>query len=232
MFGLRKTLGSILLLVIFLALASLATFFYNADQKQKEAITSNNLVQKGGAVLETLIGASETVADANLQKNVGFGKTIADYVANTDWQKILLGQTTSTSSDSTTDEEITEEENAIILDNTGENADLRLGDRPDLGLAENTIPETNAESSNSEKQPGFWSKFVDLVKEEWAASQESEAEVEGADKPKESAEAETLAGGENSLNYKKTETGAEVIFQSKSGQEYKLPLPFKFLTKF
>jgi len=34
------------------------------------------------------------------------------------------------------------------------------------------------------------------------------------------------------FNYQKTESGAEVIFKAESGREYKLPLPFKFLTKF
>jgi len=34
------------------------------------------------------------------------------------------------------------------------------------------------------------------------------------------------------FNYQKTESGAEVIFRAESGREYKLPLPFKFLTKF
>ena len=34
------------------------------------------------------------------------------------------------------------------------------------------------------------------------------------------------------FNYKKTESGAEIIFTAESGREYKLPLPFKFLTKF
>ncbi len=34
------------------------------------------------------------------------------------------------------------------------------------------------------------------------------------------------------FNYQKTESGAEIIFKAESGREYKLPLPFKFLTKF
>lgn len=33
------------------------------------------------------------------------------------------------------------------------------------------------------------------------------------------------------INYQKTEGGAEIVITSKSGQEYKLALPFKFLAK-
>jgi hypothetical protein len=237
MFGLRKTIGSILMVVIFLALASLATFFYNTDQKQKEAITNNALIQKGGAVLGTLVGASEVVADANLQKNVGFGKTMADYIAKINWQKLFQGEKPDYSNDSST-EEVPIEDNAIVLDNTGENADMSLGDRPDLASGEASSQEAGAETENDNKQDSFWARFVALVKKEWADSQNPEAnlnedtKVEETGTEDEQTATETAVNEQSFLSYQKTEAGAEIIFKSKSGQDYKLPLPFKFLSKF
>jgi hypothetical protein len=61
----------------------------------------------------------------------------------------------------------------------------------------------------------FWSNFKARLAQEWPDSQTT---------------AETTAGAWP-LKWQKTATGAEIIFTSKSGQEHKLSLPFKFLSR-
>ncbi len=154
MFGLRKTLGSILLLVIFLALAALATFFYNADQAQKEEITKNELFQKGQETVETLLGASlatsETMADANLQKNIGIGKTMADMIGKVDWRALLMGPSS---------------------------------DSADKTLAETTTVNAESSGASTDSvDGGFWSNLGGKLKTEWVANQEPSDGL--ADSPK------------------------------------------------
>lgn len=216
MFGLRKTIGSVILAVVFLALASLATFFYNADQKQKEDLTNNNLIKASGEALGTIVGVSETVSDVNLQKNIGFGKTIADYASRVDWKGLISGTGAAigiTNTKISPETEINQE----VTTNQENNFET---DALDTGI--NKLTAIIEENTTTEKT-GFWSKLSSLAKKEWADSQ----------KPETGEMSEIVVPSEgNYLNYQKTETGAEIIFQSKSGTAYKLPLPFKFLSNF
>jgi hypothetical protein len=84
-------------------------------------------------------------------------------------------------------------------------------------------------ADSSEKVPGFWDRIVTFFKDEWAGSQTVAPETVPTD------QIVQPTGAANSLNqslvdYVKTDTGAEIIFRSKTGEEYKLPLPFKFLS--
>lgn len=214
MFGLRKTIGSIILVVVFLALASLATFFYNADQKQKEELTNNNLIKTSGKALGTIVGVSETVSDVNLQKNISFGRMIADYASRVDWKGLISGTGA-----------------AIGVTNTQSNQEVDANqeknfetDALDTGINELT---TFVEEKTATEKTDFWSKLSALAKKEWADSQADSQKVEIGEASESITPIES-----NYLNYQKTETGAEIIFQSKSGTAYKLPLPFKFLSKF
>ncbi len=211
MFGLRKTIGSILMVVVFLALASLAAFFYNTDQKQKEEVANNDLIKKGKIVLGTLVGVSETAADVNLQKNIGVGKTIADYAGRVDWKGLIQG-TGAVITDSSTQE--------TNLDDL--NSDF--GANQEAGQKENLA----ASASENANSTGFWSRFSALIKKEWSDSQ-NDSTLQETDQTELIAD---NALGQSSFDYQKTEIGVEIIFRGKSGQEYKLPLPFKFLTKF
>jgi hypothetical protein len=193
MFGLRKTLGSVIVVVLFLALASLATFFYNTDQKKQEEIANSDLAQRGQIALGALVGASESIVDVNLQKNVGPGKTMIDYIRKIDWKSLAQGTTI---------------EEKDIDPSDGDSGDLE---------------ETDANNDT----PGFWAKFADLVKKEWSDNQKEENA-----QPEAEEEMTVDQSEDNFFSYQKTEIGAEIIFKAKSGQDYKLPLPFQFLTRF
>lgn len=91
MLGIRKTLWSILLVVFFMALAALATFYYNTDTKQQEKMSNNDLVKTAKVTIETLLGASEKVGETNAKKNIGFGKVMTDWINRVEWQRILEG---------------------------------------------------------------------------------------------------------------------------------------------
>jgi len=194
MFGLRKTLGSIIMVVLFLALASLAAFFYNLDQDKQEEIANSDLAQKGQVALGTLMGVSESAVDVNLQKNIGPGKTIIDYIRKINWKTLMQEKKTGDESS---------------------NSDSNL----------NSEMDSEANSDNS--TPGFWSKFAGLVQKEWSDNQTEE------NTQTETEEAPPVDQNEQKLfNYQKTETGAEIIFKAKNGADYKLPVPFKFLSNF
>lgn len=81
MFGIRKAISSIILTVIFLALASLAAFFYSSDKTTQSEMTSGLLIQKGKEVLGIVLGYSEKVNDSATEKNTTSGSN-ADSNAN------------------------------------------------------------------------------------------------------------------------------------------------------
>ena len=82
MFGLRKIIGTLLMVVAFLVLASLASVFYGADQAKQAEMVNSPFVQNAKSAINLLIGtsvgASESMAEINLQKNAGLGKTMVD----------------------------------------------------------------------------------------------------------------------------------------------------------
>lgn len=67
---------------------------------------------------------------------------------------------------------------------------------------------------------GFWSKLKTSAKEEWKNSQEAEVIP---------VETQNNDIGQDLFSYQKTNIGAEIIITPKSGDEYKVPLPFSFL---
>lgn len=88
---------------------------------------------------------------------------------------------------------------------------------------------TDKVDDSGKKPPGFWDRIVTFFKAEWAGSQTVAPETVPTN------QTIPTVGVANSLNqslidYVKNDTGAEIIFRSKTGGEYKLPLPFKFLS--
>jgi len=195
------------MVVLFLALASIAAFFYNTDQKKQEEIANSDLAQRSQIALGALVGASESIVDVNLQKNVGPGKTIMDYIRKIDWKSLAQGTTAKEKDVDSLDG------GSSYSEETGSNSEFSSEDDPE------------ADSNNN--VPGFWSKFAGLVKKEWSDNQKEEnAQPETEEEP-------TANQSEhNFFDYQKTENGAEIIFKAKSGQDHKLPLPFQFLTRF
>lgn len=203
MFGLRKTLFSLAMVVIFLVLASFATVFYNADQEQKNELVNNNLVQKGGEAFGTIVGVSEKMTEVNVQKNIGLGKTMADFIRRIDWQWLLTG--TSTKEVETINNDIENNDVSSDMINTDEQSFDEFG---------------QDEVSVSAEDNGFWAKLKTSAKEEWENSRETDVvplEIQNND------------FGQDLFSYQKTNIGAEIIITPKSGDEYKVPLPFSFL---
>jgi len=224
MFGFRKILGSIFLAVIFLALACVAAISYSGNQKQQTDITSSPLFQKGKATAAVLMGASETMADANLQKNVGFGKTMADAVSRVNWQGIIKKLSASSTEEVNQDETETVA-NTVAEDITSPNKDVIINqDNVQVSNNEVAAPATQGKSNSA------WSDFKNTVKEEWDNSQKSDETQTNTASVKAASPLENSIG-KNYFNYEKTKTGAEIIIKSKTGEEYKLPLPFKFLSQ-
>jgi hypothetical protein len=84
-----------------------------------------------------------------------------------------------------------------------------------------------APTVNSETDSSFWSQLSASFKDAWNKSGETATNNPSltTDEPLES------PNNESSLNWVKNASGAEIVFKAKSGKEYKLPLPFKFLSK-
>jgi hypothetical protein len=81
-------------------------------------------------------------------------------------------------------------------------------------------------------EPSFWSKVGASFQDAWQKSggaATSSPELTTS----QPADNQPLAAADNSssFNWVKTANGAEIVFKAKSGHEYKLPLPFKFLSK-
>jgi hypothetical protein len=78
-------------------------------------------------------------------------------------------------------------------------------------------------------------KVTTFVKDEWNSSQnpvpiDSAPALAAIPEVKIPAVSDIQAVNQNFLDYEKTATGADIIFRQKSGAEYKLSLPFKFLS--
>ena len=108
--------------------------------------------------------------------------------------------------------------------------DIGLGKKDNSSQPEfETVPDNTAATAIAAAAPAvvesasggsFWSDTVAKIKEEWQRGGDDPGTVASPDV----AEAKFL-------EYQKTATGAEIIFREKSGQEHKLPLPFKFLSE-
>lgn len=104
----------------------------------------------------------------------------------------------------------------------------------DIGLNKeggNRIIGEYAENSNvdSELESGFWSRMGVKIKEAWEKSAGTGQDDSFRDFDFNNFD--LSLPDRRFLDWQKTETGAELIFKKKSGEEYKLPLPFKFLSR-
>ena len=99
------------------------------------------------------------------------------------------------------------------------------------------------EASSSQPTPGFMDKVTTFIKNEWDSSQNPapidsapalaalpEVKIPMASQAVSQAVDMEQTLNQNFINYEKTATGADIIFRPKSGAEYRLSLPFKFLS--
>lgn len=161
MFGIGKTLGSIVLAVVFLALAGLATFFYNIDKTGQTDVVSNSLAQKGKAVVDVVLNVSGDMADSNLESNTGFGNkmvtTARNFITNTDWKGLMSGTKTTSESFS-----------GSTVDNTSVNNTMVSSPIADVKDIASEITSAAAPIINPNNEaPGFFSKLITGIKNEW-----------------------------------------------------------------
>ena len=164
MLGLRNILKSIVLVVIFVALAALATYFYNSDEARQVEIKNNPLLLKGKEVLSAVFNVSSEIVDVNAEKNLGFGHKMVekanDVLENTDWQGLINGTKPIKESFSKKMTDYSEEEN-IEIDETID--DLRRMVNEEREEADSA----RLEKSENRKKSGFFSKIITKFKEEW-----------------------------------------------------------------
>jgi len=240
MLGLRKILGTIILVIAFLVLAGLASVFYNSDQTQKDKVVNSSIFQQGSALFQTLLGTSESIANVNLQKNMGLGKTVADTASKVDWISLLQGDATSTT------------DTKILTANNEDNADVTgavsyQGNYTDMSDIKDVINGSGASeiaaipgdtNNNKASTTSFWANFVSSLKEEWEANQQPDptpsktiSKTTAKTNGQNTKNIKSSSTEINLLDYNKTTNGAEIIYKTKNGEQYKLPLPFKFLSR-
>jgi hypothetical protein len=86
--------------------------------------------------------------------------------------------------------------------------------------------DSSTAASDTASETGFWSKMITRIKEEW-----NNGDTAGGNNYGVSDLNSDNSNINSFFNWQKTATGAELIFRTKSGGEYKLPLPFKFLSQ-
>lgn len=166
MLKLRRSLWSLLTVVVFLGLAALASVNYNSSSEQKQALEENAWYQKGKKMFIALLASATFLADANLNKNIGWGQKIKDRALKLDYQKfsektkLFFGASSSpellegqkSSSDNQVLAEITEtEETAEIETNSSASSTsliAEIGQRLETELKSQSVDEVNTDLSN------------------------------------------------------------------------------------
>lgn len=186
MFRIGKTISWIFLVVFFIALASIATTFYESDKEEKAEIKNNQLFKKGGEVIETIsnfIGSWATQrTESELIDRAGqLMENVQEIASNTD--KFLPEEAKDGQDNPPVAlDDVSDSVTSAFSDLVGEGGDL-------LNEGKNVL--ADGESSDWKdklSETKFW-------------------------------------------EYRKNDKGAEIVLSSKNGQEYIIPLPFKFLSE-
>lgn len=219
MVKLRSTLSSLLIIVAFCALTVLASFNYNYSPEQKEKLAENAWYQKAAQTFNTVFGAAQFLADANLSRNLGWGEKIKERVADVNLQDISLAdfkpklsEETSTDDSNSKQPELTAEvSTGVVMIDQSEGAALETA-----SVAPETNTPTTAENEQTTTSKNeVWTDLKDRLKKEWQSQGENEVDT----------------NLQKLINYQRTDSGAEIIFTLKNGVEHKINLPFKFLSR-
>lgn len=166
MFGLRKTLSPIILIVVFFALASLASYFYSSDQAKQAEINNSPWLQKGKAVLNIVLNTSSSVADSNVERNIGFGDKLVNdgknFILSTDWRGIM--SETKTTKEFTPDKII----DYSTIDGLMTNNPIDNVENITIEITNSAVPVFNLNNETS----GFFSKLINNLKEEFQKMQD------------------------------------------------------------
>ncbi|MHB8903876.1 MAG: hypothetical protein ACYC40_02125 [Patescibacteria group bacterium] len=238
MFNLRGSLGNCLTVFAFLFLTVLAAQHYgNINQKTNSA--DSVLYQKSQSVFNTVWSYAKVLAGVNLIKNVGVGNAkLEENIKNefNDQGPIVNSVVGSNNSPKE------------ILSNLGSKLKTEL-----MG-ANNTDVVNNDLTTNPNNNPGGGSNnsavnsydvennrpMIDLTGDNNAANVSEINASNNSNKVETNNINDKLNNLDNVdlkkeissfISSRKTADGIEIIFTSKNGSEYKLPLPFKFLAK-
>ena len=80
MFKLRQTVSSLVIVVAFLALATLATVSYSPNEEDRLKFRSSALYQKSWLAIQAIFFTSEKLADTELAEKTGFGQKVRDFI--------------------------------------------------------------------------------------------------------------------------------------------------------
>lgn len=215
MFNLKGAFSSCLTVVAFLVLAVLAARFYNGTGAQTN-LDNSTAYQKGQSVLNTVWSYAKVIVGINVIKNVGVGN------AN-------LERNISAAVDNYSDTNL-KSDSSGVLSNLGD----RIKKELNLDNYSNTSTSDTASTGLNSYDIENNRPLIDLTKETvkndavTIGSSTVNKEVNDLKNADFKEEVDSLS---SFINYRKTAEGAEIIIKSKSGAEYKFPLPFKFLAQ-
>lgn len=235
MFNLRRLLSTAVIVIIFLALASFSAVTYNGSQSSEVTQSKNPIYQKTKVVWDYLFLAAKSLAEINLNKNIGYGQKIKDeaesQLSQVDFNTLLETATSSGNISGTINDPVIAGD-SVQTDEPIVNSEIGEG-------GEAIVISDSATTSTSTKKAGFWAGLVTQLKEEWNSTSTDEMIGQSPStlinnlatvNPSPSDKLAEGLGLNDFLSYEKTLNGAEIIFRLKNNVEYKLPLPFKFLS--
>lgn len=200
---LRRSSSSCLTIAAFIIIAVLAVRYYS-DAKLEKNAGESFLYQKGVNAMNEVWSYAKVLANVNLIKNLGIGNANLGQNIKKEFENISLSNKVDNSQTETSASSNQEINREAVNSYDVEN------NRPLIDLTQKTDQdEINIDNSSDTEDNKIGSstdigdlKNVDLKKDLFSM-----------------------------FNYQKTSEGAVITITSKSGVEYKLPLPFKFLGK-
>ncbi len=206
MLGLRKILSTLFLLVSFGVLILFANNIYNSDKSKDDDVSKKVVesepVQKSLSAVTNVVDFSTKLSSQNIETNNNFGKKIVDLMNQINWTVFF--------------EKI--RDNKIIFSHSATSSISEI--------KEFSGPIIATTSSTSSDSSGFVNKFTNLLKDKWDKQQEFDtSSLESAVLGEASVEAASKF-----IDYQKTNEGAEIILKIENGEEFIIPLPFKFLS--
>jgi len=202
MFGLRKTISTLLLVVSFFVLIMFATSIYKSENAKEENIVSDELAKKGGAAIVSAIEVSGNFMSKDIEaSNNNFGQKVVDLVKIVDWKTLVQRLSTSSSA----------------LKNNA------VKEIPEIGQGQTVeLPENEASST-------FLKKLSSLVKNELENSENANLNSLSEITTDDIQNKLRVEEVNKFIELRKNTEGAELILKVGDNNELKIPLPFKFL---
>ena len=202
MSNLRRSSSSCLTIVAFIILAVLAARYYSGAESEKNARESS-LYQKGVNAINEVWSYAKVLANVNLIKNLGVGTANLGQNIKKEFESTSVN---NKNIDSQTETDVSSNQD---INNGAVNSYDVENNRPLIDLTQDS-GQVEEDSNNEDVQSNENSSNADS------------GDLKNVDLKKDLS---------SMFSYQKTSEGAVIIITSKSGAEYKLPLPFKFLAK-